>query len=238
MAAEYTRYRPGYPDRAIAWALGPAGGDAAVLDLAAGTGKLTEALLRHGVEAGRIVAVEPDPDMRGEFARLLPAVTVHDGGAETIPLADGTLDVVLVGQAFHWFDPDRASTEIARVLRPGGRLVALGNVEDDSADWVAELDRLACDDRDLVPAGRGFADVPAHPAFASSALHEVPWEWPMTPESLIGWVGTHSWLLVASPAERERMVAAIRRFLAQHPATRSGRFAVPMRTILRSCIRR
>src|SRR5262249_24674115 len=110
--------------------IGPAGRglglrpDADVLDLGAGTGKLTRPL----VERFRsVVAVEPDPGMRAVLARATEAYRVLDGRAEQIPLPDSSMDAVLAGQAFHWFDRDAALPEIERVLRLRGGLVLLWN---------------------------------------------------------------------------------------------------------------
>ncbi|HEX2288939.1 MAG TPA: class I SAM-dependent methyltransferase, partial [Pseudonocardiaceae bacterium] len=125
---EYALHRPDYPDQAVAWALasmlssGPNGGpvlDGRVLDLGAGTGKLTTAILRCGMATTQVLAVEPDDGMRAELRRRLPEITILNGSAEQIPAEEGAVDVVLVGQAFHWFDLDRALSETARVLRPG-----------------------------------------------------------------------------------------------------------------------
>src|SRR6266540_3981357 len=115
-AAAYAEHRPDYPADGIRWALaGATQVPRHALDLAAGTGKLTEGLLALGLE---VTAVEPDKDMRAELARRLPGVLTLDGTAERIPLADSSVDAVLVGHAFHWFDKVAALTEIARVLRP------------------------------------------------------------------------------------------------------------------------
>jgi ubiquinone/menaquinone biosynthesis C-methylase UbiE len=118
-ADAYERARPDYPAEAIAWlaervGLGPG---RTVVDLAAGTGKLTRPLADNGA---RVIAVEPVAEMR---AALPASVEALDGTAESIPLDDGSVDLVTVAQAFHWFDGDAALAEIARVLRPEGRLV-------------------------------------------------------------------------------------------------------------------
>ncbi len=127
-AVVYDRSRPGYPVEAVRFALPD--GARRVLDLGAGTGKLTQVLLDLGLD---VVAVEPSEPMR----ELLPArCEVLDGTAEALPLADDSVDAVLVGQAFHWFDPERALPEIARVLRPGGTVGLLWNVREESVDWV------------------------------------------------------------------------------------------------------
>ena len=111
----------------MGWALEPAPGPR-VLDLGAGTGKLTATLVALGAE---VSAVEPDPAMLTELRRALPAVRARAGSAEAIPLPDASVDAVLAGNALHWFDMAVAAPEIARVLAPGGVLAGLWNVLDD-----------------------------------------------------------------------------------------------------------
>lgn len=141
VAGEYARTRPGYPDAALDWVAGRAqlGPGSDVVDLAAGTGKLTVSLVAR---AYRVVAVEPLPGMRAQLERALPDVEALDGTAERIPLADASFDAVLVGQAFHWFEPYGALDEIARVLRPGGRLVLLWNLWDLDDPLQVALDEI------------------------------------------------------------------------------------------------
>ncbi|MDQ4011585.1 MAG: class I SAM-dependent methyltransferase [Actinomycetota bacterium] len=242
VATEYALHRPDYPDEAVAWALGSLArgsrNSATVLDLGAGTGKLTAAILRCGVAAARVLAVEPDDGMRAELSRRLPEITVLSGSAEQIPAEEGAVDAVLVGQALHWFDLDRALVEIARVLRPRGVLAAVGNTEDDSVGWVAELAEVAQAARSIGSAGRGFADVPEHPAFGKPEQRQFRWRWPRTIDSLLATVSTHSWALVSTPEDRAAALMTIRRFLEQHPATRSGAFELPMQTlVLRTSVR-
>lgn len=252
VAPAYALHRPGYPDQAVAWALEslpdgappqsgpPQSGpphSGTVLDLAAGTGKLTEAALRCGVPATAVLAVEPDDGMRAELSRRLPGTAVVSGSAEQIPAEDGTVGAVLVGQAFHWFDPERALGEIARVLRPGGMLGVLGNVEDDSVGWVAELAEASLAARVVGSVGREFADAPEHPAFSKPTQRRFCWRWPRTIDSLLETVSTHSWALVSRPEERAAALVAIRRFLEQHPATRGGAFELPMQTLVQRTTR-
>jgi SAM-dependent methyltransferase len=238
VAARYAQHRPDYPQQAVAWALGLLPDTARVLDLAAGTGKLTEALLRCGIPAAAVLAVEPDDGMRTQLSNLLPEVTVRFGTAEQIPVADTAVDAVLVGQAFHWFNPEQALGEIARVLRPGGVLAALGNTEDDSVDWVTELTAVAQTQRSSGMVGRGFADVPEHPAFGDPQLRGFRWRWPRTIDSLLDTVSTHSWAVTSSPDQRAAMFTAIRRFLEAHPCTREGSFELPMQTLVLRTTRR
>jgi SAM-dependent methyltransferase len=123
VADDYERGRPGYPAAAIA-AIGLPSG-ARVADVGAGTGKLTRALLAAGLD---VVAVEPLDGMRERFVAELPEVEALAGTAEALPLADASVDGVVSGDAFHWFDLDRAPAELARVVRPGGVLAIFGNM--------------------------------------------------------------------------------------------------------------
>lgn len=133
-ADAYATGRPSYPREAIEWTLSP---DArTVLDLAAGTGRLTTRLLELGLD---VIAVEPLAEMRAHIPA--PAVPL-DGSAEDLPLEDGSVDAVLVGQAFHWFDVPRAMPEIARVLRPHGTIGLMWNMLDDRDPWVDSFARL------------------------------------------------------------------------------------------------
>lgn len=134
MAAAYEVARPGYPAAAVEWLTGA--GPLDVVDLGAGTGKLTRQLVAAG---HRVVAVEPLSEMRAVLGRAVPATRVVEGCAEAIPLPDASADVVTVAQAFHWFDQEVALVEIARVLRPEGRVALTWNVRDEREEWVAEL---------------------------------------------------------------------------------------------------
>ena len=134
VAEVYERSRPGYPVDAVRWLAGDEPRD--VVDLAAGTGKLTRSLVALG---HRVTAVEPLPEMLAQLEAAVPGATPLAGSAESIPLADGSADVVTVAQAYHWFDQAVALREIARVLRPGGRIALVWNARDDSVGWVAEF---------------------------------------------------------------------------------------------------
>jgi SAM-dependent methyltransferase len=122
-AAEYERGRPSWPPAILD--LLPVQRDATVLDLGAGTGKLTHTLVDR---YAHVIAVEPLDELRAILARRLPGAEVRAGAAEAIPLDDASVDAVFAGQAFHWFANDAAVAEIARVLRPGGVLALLWNV--------------------------------------------------------------------------------------------------------------
>ncbi|MEY2450481.1 MAG: hypothetical protein QOD92_55 [Acidimicrobiaceae bacterium] len=140
-AADYERARPSYPPESIdilRRELG-VGAGARVCDLAAGTGKLTRLLVAAGAD---VVAVEPVPGMRDQLSEVLPEIEVLDGTAEAIPLADSSVDVVTVAQAFHWFDFEKALAEVRRVLRPGGGLAILFNQRDEREPWVAKMNEV------------------------------------------------------------------------------------------------
>ncbi len=134
VADRYDRGRPGYPTPAVRWLVGRE--TATVLELGAGTGKLTAELVAQGYD---VHATEPDPEMLAVLRKRLPDVPTSEAGAEEIPLPDRSVDVVVVGQAFHWFDHDLALPEIARVLRPGGALAAAWNNRNARIPWVRKL---------------------------------------------------------------------------------------------------
>jgi ubiquinone/menaquinone biosynthesis C-methylase UbiE len=126
-AREYELGRPGWPEELLDGVVSELGlrPDAEVLDLGAGTGKLTRALVAR---FGRVVAVEPDDAMRAVLEEVVPAAEALAGRGDAIPLGDGTVDGVFTAEAFHWFATDEAVAEIARVLRPRGALVILWNI--------------------------------------------------------------------------------------------------------------
>ena len=146
-AAAYERGRPGYPDAAVDRLVAALPGRR-VIDLAAGTGKLTRALVARGCD---VVAVEPVAEMR---AAIVPPARAVDGIAEATGLADASADAVTVAQAFHWFDGARALAEIHRVLRPGGVLALIWNRRDTRDDLQAQITALLEPHRGGVPAHR------------------------------------------------------------------------------------
>jgi SAM-dependent methyltransferase len=224
-AADYAEHRPSYPADSVRWALGAASRPVHdVLDLAAGTGKLTEALLPLGLT---VTAVEPDDGMLAELSSRFPQVTALVGAAEEIPLAAGSVDAVVVGQAFHWFDQPTALGEIARVLRPGGGFGALWNGEDDSVEWVAGLLDVSDTRRNITP--ERFV-LPTHPGFGPFEESSFPNTHRRTIESMAETFGTRSWLLVLPPDERDAMLARIRAYLAARPETAGGEFDLPLVT--------
>lgn len=224
VAGAYARSRPGYPTVAVDW-LVPA--DArTVLDLGAGTGKLTASLIGRGA---KVVAVEPDPEMLAELRRSLPSVDARLGTAEQVPVPDGSVDAVLVGQAWHWFDADRALAEVRRVLRPGGTLGLLWNMRTEREPWQRALSDLAGDATAVVGDIRGVDALPRGEA------RDVEWEEDLTPEGLCDRVSTFSAVLTRSPVAREEVLDAVLA-LARAEAARAGRETVRVAYLTR-CLR-
>jgi SAM-dependent methyltransferase len=137
VAGPYERARPGYPEAAVRWLAGDEPRD--VVDLGAGTGKLTRSLVALG---HRVTAVEPLAEMRAELEAAVHGARALVGSAEAIPLPDDAADVVTCAQSFHWFDHAVALPEIARVLRPGGHLALVWNSRDDRDPWTARLSEI------------------------------------------------------------------------------------------------
>ncbi|WP_433287933.1 class I SAM-dependent methyltransferase [Pseudonocardia sp. CA-142604] len=235
-AVAYAEHRPDYAQDAVRWALGPAPGPR-VLDLGAGTGKLTATLVALGVE---VIAVEPDPAMLTELRHALPDVRALQGSAEAIPLPDASVDAVLAGHALHWFDMAVAGPEIARVLRPGGILAGLWNVVDNRVDWVSALERVsgsaAIGPRDTLSTWRAEtadAHLPGpgvSARFGSPEQAEFPHGQRRTVDSLVAALATRAGVLVMPEQEREATLGRIRAFLASRPETAGGEFTLPMLT--------
>jgi SAM-dependent methyltransferase len=235
-ASSYAEHRPGYPDAAVEWALEPVRSRKIirVLDLAAGTGRVTEALQRACVD---VIAVEPDPQMRAAMLDRVTGVAVLAGTAEDIPLPDERVDAVVVGQAFHWFDHERAHPEIARVLKPGGVLAAMWNSDDLRVPWVAEYAKLAGFGRGAASPGSGSKLVD-HPAFEPLQWRTFDHSHRRTAESLVETVATYSAVLVLPEAERDALLGRVREYLAAQPETAQGEFDLPLVTRVARAVRR
>ena len=224
-AAAYERGRPSYPPEAIDWLL-PRGARQ-VLDLGAGTGKLTTRLVERGLE---VVAVDPIPDMLEVLRSSLPETRALLGTAEEIPLEDDSVDAVLVAQAWHWVDPERAIPEVTRVLRPGGRLGLVWNTRDERLGWVRELGEIIGSDGD-----RGSFDVTLSTSFTAAERHQVEWTNYLTPQALIDLVASRSYCITSPTEVRSRTLDQVRELLATHPAlANSTGLALPYITV---CIR-
>jgi SAM-dependent methyltransferase len=212
VAEQYERARPSYAPDALAWLAGRIGigPGRRVLDLAAGTGKLTRQLVALGAS---VVAVEPGDAMRAVLARVVPEAEALTGSAEAIPLADGAVDAVTVGQAFHWFRPGEALAEMHRVLRPGGGVALLWNQWDGDDPRQREIDELV----DPLRSERTRRDAD----LARSALVESPLFGDideqvfrhvrvLDADRLVDWVSSTSAVVKAAPSDRARIEARVR----------------------------
>jgi ubiquinone/menaquinone biosynthesis C-methylase UbiE len=225
-AAAYAAHRPDYPADGVRWGLAAAAGEVRqVLDLAAGTGKLTTSLLDLGAE---VTAVEPDAEMLAQLSAHLPEVRALPGTAERIPLPSGSVDAVFVGQAFHWFDQAAALVEIARVLRPGGALAALWNAEDSSADWMPGLGEVARSSVTQSWSTDHLTFDSEH--FEAGEKAVFPHTHRRTADSLTETIGTQSHTLVITPEERAEVLGRIRDYLRSRPETATGEFDMPLLT--------
>ncbi len=206
-AADYDRIRPAYPVAAVAWALdGHAG---RVVDLGAGTGLMTRVIRQI---AGTVIPVEPDPGMR-EQLDASTGVTAQAGSAENIPAADATIDGVVAGQSYHWFDKERAHVEIARVLKPGGVFAPIWNIRDERVGWVAEITD-AFEGRAMTAHegtlekdvfGEMFSEVER-----ATFSHSVT----MTADDMVALIKSRSYFLTAEADEQELMSRRVREVTA------------------------
>jgi SAM-dependent methyltransferase len=206
IAAAYGEHRPSYPEAAVDWLL--EGSGRRVVDLGAGTGQLTRLLLARRLD---VVGVEPSEGMRTEFARTVAGGLVLEGSAERIPLPDASVDDVLAAQSWHWADPVVAVPEVARVLRPGGRLGLVWNIRDERVPWVAELGRIMHQgsEREIE------SDRPAvGPPFAPIERFDVEWLHRLTAGNLLELVGTRSYILTASEHRRRQVLDEVSALIA------------------------
>lgn len=223
-AADYDRYRPSYPPAALEWILAAAAGPVRrVADVGAGTGALTRVLCGLGLD---VVAVEPDEGMRDVLHARLPEVDLRAGTAEALPLADASVDAVVVGQAWHWFDPDAAIPQLRRVLRPGGVLGLLWNVRDDTVAWMAAYSDLVGGDDRL----RLSRDAGSIPVALGAERAEFPNPVRRTPQELVGLTLTASYVRLrldaAAVAEQVRELTRTHPQLAGHE-----QFELPYATV-------
>lgn len=216
----YAATRPPYPDEAVDWLLPDSAGT--VLDLAAGTGKLTSALVARGLT---VHAVEPSQAMLGHLQAALPGVHAHVGTAERIPLPDDAVDGVVVGQAWHWFQRG-AVAEIARVLRPGGRLGVVWNTRDHTVGWVRRFGEILHRGDELNPTESNAAPVlgatPADGHAGESpfgAVESAAFRWKhRLPTSALRPLAASRSYLIALPADRrEELLAEVDALVATHP---------------------
>jgi SAM-dependent methyltransferase len=160
-----------------------------------------------------VVAVEPDDGMRAVAEQALPGRTLP-GSAEAIPIDDTSVDAVVAGQAFHWFDPDRALPEIARVVRPGGRLGVIWNVRDEGQPWSRRLSELVGGEDRRAAEGRGRAP-DFGPAFGTAESLVVEHEQELDADRLVGLAA--SWSYVFLRPDRDEVLAQVRAIATDHP---------------------
>lgn len=236
-ADAYERGRPSYPADVVEvlcreLGIGPG---SRVLDLAAGTGKLTRLLVPTGAE---VVAVEPVAEMRAQLEAAVAGVPALDGTAEHIPRPDGSVDAVTVAQAFHWFDPVAALREIARVLTPGGGLGLVWNERDTGEPWVAELSRIIRWDQrgewqvpytveeDWAAVIDGL-DVP----FGPVQRYDTSYRQTLDTETLVARVLSTSYIAAQPAEERDRVAGEVRALVAGFGDT----FELPYVTVAYWC---
>ncbi|PKQ31015.1 MAG: SAM-dependent methyltransferase [Actinobacteria bacterium HGW-Actinobacteria-2] len=214
----YQQGRPEYDREHVAWLLD--GVQGRVLDLGAGSGKLTRAIAGLGFE---VVAVDPDEQMLAAITDIPTLV----GTAEQLPLPAASVAAVTVGQAWHWFEPATAGVEIARVLQPGGRLGLIWNTRDLSHPFVATLAPTMGDSpAEVMMDDEDVYDLPGFTAFERSRIDRVRW---MTAAELEAMVVSRSIYLTATPETQARIVADVRDLVATHPHTKGReRFEYPL----------
>lgn len=203
----YDRVRPGYPAESAHWLILAKAADAA--DVGAGTGKFTALLVASGL---RTVAVDPSPDMLDQLRRALPGVSAVEGSAEHTGLDSTAFDLVTVAQAWHWCDPQQASAEIARILRPHGVLGLIWNQLDTSVPWVHRLSRI-------MHAGdvhKPHFKPAVGPEFTALESRLSRWEDPVTPEDIKELTKSRSYYLAATEATRAKVMGNLDWYLHEH----------------------
>ncbi|PKH40346.1 Methyltransferase domain-containing protein [Nocardioides alpinus] len=223
-AEEYDRWRPTYPVEAVAW-LAPTP-PARVVEIGAGTGRLTSLLLERGCD---VDAVEPDPRMRAVLARNNPDARCRASDSTALPVPDGSADAVLVADAWHWFDPVATMEEVRRVLRPGGWLGLVWNVVAEPVEpWEHALAGPDMYDRTTKGGADGVRQrLPlASPDELEFAAFD--WVWDLTPDHRAANLATTSMAIAMDPAEREAWLESARAEL-QGVCDAAGRDSMPIR---------
>ena len=228
-AGAYERGRAGYPAAAVETIL--AATDAApgrtLLELGAGTGKLTRELVGSGA---RVIALEPVAGMRHILTRTAPEAEPLDAVAEAIPLADASVDAVVAAQAFHWFDPEVAAAQVARVLAPGGAVALIWNRRDERVAWVRELSRILdglAGDAPRYRTGLWRRGFDGNPAFEPLTLETWPHRGAEGREVVLDRVASMSFVAALAEEPRARLLAEVTDLLETHPDLR-GRVDVAL----------
>jgi len=214
----YERARPTYPPEAVDLLVETAGlsSGSRVLDLAAGTGKMTRRLVERGLHC---VAAEPSPSMGGVFTQVIPGVPLVAATAEQVPLGAGTVDAVVVAQAFHWFDAPTALDEMARVLRPGGWLALVWNERDESDPAVRDLVRISkWDTQAPYPVGNDFGvAIDRSGRFGPVRRTQLPFTQWLDLPTFVAQVASRSYVQVLPEPQRRALLDEVEAFGARLP---------------------
>jgi SAM-dependent methyltransferase len=217
-ADAYERGRPGYPQAAITWMLDHLGitPGSTVVDLGAGTGKLTRQLVSGGA---RVIAVEPVAAMRETFRRVLPTVEILEGTAESIPLPPASADAVTAAQAFHWFATRPALMEIHRVLRPRSGLALIWNRRDLTDPLQAALDAIMRPHRGGAPAhewDRWRQALVGNPLFRPAGERQFRLDQVVDQQGVVDRVLSTSFIASMDGARRAEIVGRVQAAIAGH----------------------
>jgi SAM-dependent methyltransferase len=232
VADAYDRGRPSYPEEAVDWLLADRreGGTRSVLELGAGTGKLTGSLLARGCT---VTASDPSAAMLTLLRSRAPSAAPVLGLAERIPVRARSVDLVVAAQSFHWFDAPRVLDEVARVLRPGGRFAVVWNQRDERIPWVKRLGAII-----------GSAETQADPTdvIDESGMFETVeratfrfWQ-PMSQQSLRDLVASRSAVAVMSDLERDRVLRKVDELYAGYGRGADGMLLPYVTTVCRAAV--
>ena len=224
----YERIRPSFAEAALDWAL--AAGAHRVLDLGAGTGKLTAALVERGLD---VVAIDPSPNMLAQLRAKLPGVDARVATSEATGLPDASVDAIVVGSAFHWFTRPDAEREMARILRPGGVVGLLWNLRDPSSATVQAFHAAQAHATESQPPEHSRVTLDPR-YFGPTEFGSFPHTQTMRPADLVDLVASRSYVIAMAEPERTRLLDRVRQFVDTSPDL-IGRetFDLPYQTVVR-----